>query len=429
MSYLVGELERRGIGVLAQLESGNSSLVCTPTELLAWDGMNVQRMALTSIAKVGRANGVLEISDGSSIQIRLGLQVENAALSGFFAQVKTATQAAKAQAAAASTPQPESVVTPHLEPERQKISTPTIQSMPETPSGIEQASTNLGRSPTTTMRMSDYADPLQAHVLRPVTSGEPRPKKYADVRGKIYDELGFSFEYATVLDRFKARFIDYILVIIIQRVVNGFLMGGVNAKTQRLEELKASITSGLKEQEKIQGMVQDYSRLWDDLMGEQQMLQSLKDSINQGLAKQESLQAMIQEYSRLATSLPGEQLRIGLIATVVSLLIGWLYYALLESGSKYGTFGKQLAKIGVVNYELERITFGQATVRYFCNALPPLLTIFLLFVFTVPILAEASLLSGTFDGTISADSKAGRDLIDRFLKTLFTIMGLGLRMT
>jgi uncharacterized RDD family membrane protein YckC len=398
MSYLVGELERRGIRVLAQLESGNSSLVCTATELLAWDGMNVQRVALTSIAKVSHANGVLEISDASSVQIRLGLKVESNALSSFFAQVKTATQTAKAQVVAAPPlAQPESVALPRLEPERQIIPIPERQVIPvsepqpEATPRVTENPTSLGRSQITTMRMSDYADPLQAHALRSVTSAAPKPKKYTDVRGKIYDELGFSFEYATVFDRFKAKFIDGILVGIAQRGLEFLLMRGLTAKTKQLEDLERSIGGFLTSRNGVP----------------------------------ENADTLIQQYLQLAASLAGEQLRVSLLASLGSLLLGWLYYALLESGPKYGTFGKQAARIGVVDYALERISFGQATMRYFSSILPAFVIIFLMFALTAPLVAQAALLFVDSGGTFSDKAKVVESLGKRLTGTVITLTVVG----
>ena len=43
----------------------------------------------------------------------------------------------------------------------------------------------------------------------------------------------------------------------------------------------------------------------------------------------------------------------------------WLYYALMESGGKMGTLGKMAVRIKVVNKDGGRISFGQATARYF----------------------------------------------------------------
>ena len=50
---------------------------------------------------------------------------------------------------------------------------------------------------------------------------------------------------------------------------------------------------------------------------------------------------------------------------VVSLLGGWLYYALMESSRFQGTLGKMAVQIKVTDMEGNRVTFGRATGRYF----------------------------------------------------------------
>jgi len=60
---------------------------------------------------------------------------------------------------------------------------------------------------------------------------------------------------------------------------------------------------------------------------------------------------------------------------VVWLVITWLYWALMESSSKQGTFGKDMLGIVVTDAEGNRISFRKATVRHFgkvASALPVL---------------------------------------------------------
>ena len=52
----------------------------------------------------------------------------------------------------------------------------------------------------------------------------------------------------------------------------------------------------------------------------------------------------------------------GMLAGVV---IGWLYFALLESSKMQGTLGKAALNIRVTDLEGRRISFGRATGRYF----------------------------------------------------------------
>ncbi len=58
---------------------------------------------------------------------------------------------------------------------------------------------------------------------------------------------------------------------------------------------------------------------------------------------------------------------IGLImlAIMFSIVMKWLYYALMESSKYGGTVGKIAVSIKVVDMDGNRITFGRATGRYF----------------------------------------------------------------
>lgn len=54
-----------------------------------------------------------------------------------------------------------------------------------------------------------------------------------------------------------------------------------------------------------------------------------------------------------------------LIVILISIILEWLYFALMESSSKQATFGKMIVGIIVTDMEGKRITFGKATGRYF----------------------------------------------------------------
>lgn len=49
----------------------------------------------------------------------------------------------------------------------------------------------------------------------------------------------------------------------------------------------------------------------------------------------------------------------------ISLIITWLYFAIMESSKSQGTVGKILLKIKVTDYDYQRISFGRATGRFF----------------------------------------------------------------
>jgi len=49
----------------------------------------------------------------------------------------------------------------------------------------------------------------------------------------------------------------------------------------------------------------------------------------------------------------------------VSVVINWLYFAIMESSKTQGTVGKLLLKIKVTDYQYNKISFGRATGRFF----------------------------------------------------------------
>jgi uncharacterized RDD family membrane protein YckC len=50
---------------------------------------------------------------------------------------------------------------------------------------------------------------------------------------------------------------------------------------------------------------------------------------------------------------------------LVSIMISWLYFALMESSKSQGTVGKLVLKIKVTDYSYQRISFARASGRYF----------------------------------------------------------------
>jgi uncharacterized RDD family membrane protein YckC len=54
-----------------------------------------------------------------------------------------------------------------------------------------------------------------------------------------------------------------------------------------------------------------------------------------------------------------------LLAILISIVMKWLYYALMESSKFGGTVGKIAVSIKVVDMEGNRVSFGRATGRYF----------------------------------------------------------------
>jgi uncharacterized RDD family membrane protein YckC len=60
------------------------------------------------------------------------------------------------------------------------------------------------------------------------------------------------------------------------------------------------------------------------------------------------------------------------VGVIVGILVSWLYYAFLESSAEQATLGKQALGIVVTDLDGYRISFGQATARYFSKWLSAL---------------------------------------------------------
>jgi uncharacterized RDD family membrane protein YckC len=60
-------------------------------------------------------------------------------------------------------------------------------------------------------------------------------------------------------------------------------------------------------------------------------------------------------------------------AGTISTVVGWLYYALMESSAKQATVGKMALGIIVTDLEGRGIGFGRATGRYFAKILSALI--------------------------------------------------------
>ena len=58
---------------------------------------------------------------------------------------------------------------------------------------------------------------------------------------------------------------------------------------------------------------------------------------------------------------------------IIALVIGWLYYALMESSANQGTLGKMALGIKVTDMAGQRITFGRASGRFFAKLLSSLI--------------------------------------------------------
>lgn len=83
--------------------------------------------------------------------------------------------------------------------------------------------------------------------------------------------------------------------------------------------------------------------------------------------------------------------------SVLTLLIGWLYYALMESSAHQATLGKKVLGIRVTDLDGNRIGFGRATGRHFGKIISAILLLigYIMAAFTEKKQALHDILAGT----------------------------------
>ena len=72
------------------------------------------------------------------------------------------------------------------------------------------------------------------------------------------------------------------------------------------------------------------------------------------------------------------------LGNILGALLGWVYFAVMESSPTQGTLGKMALGIQVVDLASQRISFGKATGRYFGKILSALILLigFIMVAFT-----------------------------------------------
>ncbi|MCX7570736.1 RDD family protein [Tumebacillus sp. DT12] len=83
--------------------------------------------------------------------------------------------------------------------------------------------------------------------------------------------------------------------------------------------------------------------------------------------------------------------------SVLTLLTGWLYYALMESSAHQATLGKKVIGIRVTDLDGNRIGFGRATGRHFGKIISAILLLigYIMAAFTEKKQALHDILAGT----------------------------------
>jgi len=62
-----------------------------------------------------------------------------------------------------------------------------------------------------------------------------------------------------------------------------------------------------------------------------------------------------------------------IVGELIQLIIGWLYFALQESGKLQATIGERMMKIKVSDMNYDRISFTKASIRYFSEYISALM--------------------------------------------------------
>jgi uncharacterized RDD family membrane protein YckC len=152
------------------------------------------------------------------------------------------------------------------------------------------------------------------------------------------DSTRASNENAGFWMRFLAAIIDGILVSIITSIISSIF--GLNNAVVRLNEISRSVAAG------------------------------------------GSIEAIQNEAVSLVAPI--------LLSLIFSLLVNWLYFALLESSKSQATLGKMALGLKVTNMSEQPISFGQATWRYFAKQIPGLVAAILVTFSIIPIIPAIS---------------------------------------
>ncbi len=174
-----------------------------------------------------------------------------------------------------------------------------------------------------------------------------------------------STENAGFWMRFLAAIIDGILVSIITSIISSIF--GLNNAMVRLNEISRSVAAG------------------------------------------GSIQAIQNEAASLVAPI--------LLSLIFSLLVNWLYFALLESNKQQATLGKMALGLKVTNMLEQPIGFGQATWRYFAKQIPGLVSLVVLIFGMIPIIPTISDPTST-----AARAAAGTFLLVFFLSLLIAVV-------
>jgi uncharacterized RDD family membrane protein YckC len=287
---------------LAEVEAPDAGLICTENEVLFLNANGLQRAPLSEITKVSRDGPDLVLAGGTQTFVRGAIGADKLSLANFFAEVKQAVAQARSKREVLLDTTPATLT-----------SAPTTMSISSSPAN-QPPETNLGRTQTPppypgmaqppVESQSVFSSPPAAPSMTPQMSAAPRLGTVAatETSATAFQPAGFWWRVlAYIIDGLVVGTVGFVLLLILG-------LGSVL---------------------------------------------SLVTAINNGST----------DPSAAASSI------VGLIGTYLfwSLLVGigsWLYYALLESSERQATLGKMATGLFVSNLDGGRISFGQASGRY-----------------------------------------------------------------
>ena len=289
---------------LAEVEAPDAGLICTENEVLFLNANGLQRAPLSEITKVSRDGPDLVLAGGAQTFVRGAISADKASLANFFSEVKQAVAQARSRREVL------------LDTPATLTSAPATMSISSSPAN-QPADTNLGRTQVPPPYPAVSQPPMESQSVfsQPPTAPAvmPMPQMSAAPRlGTVAptEMSAAAFQPAGFWWRVLAWFIDGLVVGTVSIILLLILGGG---------SLLSLITA----------------------------LSSNGDTNSAAAAS--SILGLVGAY---------------LFWLLLSTIGSWLYYALLESSERQATLGKMATGLFVSNLEGGRISFGQASGRY-----------------------------------------------------------------
>ncbi len=320
------ETSARGV---AEVEAPDAGLLCTENEVLFINANGVQRAPLSEITKVSRDGPDLVIAGSSHTFIRGTISSDKLTLANFFAEVRQAAANARSQREVlldTSAPVPPSAA---VQP---SLTAPVAA--PSSVPAVRDDAMNLGRPlPVAPLPVVPLPSGSFGQDFNTATRGDALPRMSEPPRmGNVAVEpVALQFQPGSFWWRLLAYVIDSVLLTIVATVLFLILGGGSILSLIASAGADGNLTDATVIRG-VAGLLGAYF-LWLLLVG------------------------------------------VG----------SWLYYALLESGTRQGTVGKMAVGLFVSNLDGQRITFSQASGRFWSKVGVSVAVGFVLGLVTLPL--------------------------------------------